>query len=261
MDILAYIIIFNLIGSIISLSGGILLLFYKEVAFKFSHYIVSFAAGTLLGAVFFDLLPEAVHEAEELGVESGSIFTYVLGGVMFFFILERLIHWFHHHGHAEHAVKGKPVIPLLIIGDTIHNFIDGMAIAATFLVSIPAGIVTTLAVGAHEIPQEIGDFGIMLKHKLSWKKILSVNVLSAVASFVGAFIAFYYGMAVEGISIVFISIAAGLFLYIALSDLIPEIHHDTKKSPTFWETAWLFTGVAGVWLLLYFISEVLHITH
>ncbi|MDO8269357.1 MAG: ZIP family metal transporter [Candidatus Levybacteria bacterium] len=261
MNLLVLILFFNLLGSLVSLSGGILLLVRKNLAYRFSHFLASFAAGTLLGTVFFDLLPEAVHEAEDVGHGLEVVFVYTLGGILFFFLLERFLHWFHHHGYEEHLIKGKPIIPLLIIGDTIHNFIDGIAITATFLVSIPAGIVTTLAVGAHEIPQEIGDFGIMLKHNLSWKKILSVNVLSAGASFVGVFLAYYYGVKVEGLSVIFISIAAGFFLYIALSDLIPEIHHENRKGLAFWETICLFLGVVSIYFALFFIREVLQIGH
>lgn len=261
MSILLYILLFNLLGSIISLCGGLFLLLRKDIAYRFSHYLAAFAAGTLLGAVFFDLLPEVLHESEELGVEHSGILIYTLLGVLFFFLLERLLHWFHHHGHEEHLIKGKPVIPLLIIGDTIHNFIDGVAIASTFLVSIPLGIVTTFAVAAHEIPQEIGDFGVMLKHKLSPKRIISINVLSALASFVGVLLAYYFGTTIEGTSIIFIAVAAGFFLYIALSDLIPEIHHENKKGLALWETISLLTGAAAIYFALYFVENILGLAH
>lgn len=261
MNILFYILLFNLIGSVISLVGGIILLSNRNIAYKFSHYLASFAAGALLGTAFFDLLPEAILESEELGMGSESIFAFTLGGILFFFILERLLHWFHHHGYEDHIIQGKPVIPLLIVGDTIHNIIDGMAIAATFLVSIPLGIVTTFAVGAHEIPQEIGDFGVMLKHKFSRKKIIFINIFSSLASFAGALITYYFGTKIEGISVILISISAGLFLYIALSDIIPEIHHENKKGLAIRETVSLLSGVIIVYIALYFISDVLKISH
>lgn len=261
MNILLYILLFNLLGSVISLLGGIVLLLKREFAHKYAHYLASFAAGSLLGTVFFDLLPEALHEAELNNIAESNVFIYVLVGVLFFFLLERFLHWFHHHGYDEHQLKGKPVVPLLIIGDTIHNFIDGIAIAATFLVSIPAGIITTIAVGAHEIPQEIGDFGIMLRHGFSRKKVLLVNSLSAAASFIGVLLAYYYGTKIEGISVIFISFAAGLFLYVALSDLIPEIHHENKKGLALWETIWLFSGVLTIYLTLFILSDVLKVGH
>lgn len=261
MNVLLYILFFNLVGSVISLIGGMALLLKKEFAHKYSHYLASFAAGSLLGTVFFDLLPESLHEAKSSNVSEPTVFLYILSGILFFFLLERFLHWFHHHGYDEHQIKGKPVVPLLIIGDTIHNFIDGIAIAATFLVSIPAGIITTIAVGAHEIPQEIGDFGIMLRHGFSRKKVLLVNSLSAVASFAGVLLAYYYGTKIEGISTIFISFAAGLFLYVALSDLIPEIHHENKKGLALWETVWLFAGVFTIYLALFILSDILKIGH
>src|SRR3989344_3951971 len=153
MSILAYIILFTFLGSLGALVGGLILISNKNFALKVSHFLASFAAGTLLGAAFLDLLPEAAHEAEELGI---NIFLWTLIGILFFFFLERIIHWFHHHeSKHQHEHEVKSTLPLIIIGDTVHNFIDGIIIAATFLVSIPLGIVTTLAVAAHEIPQEI----------------------------------------------------------------------------------------------------------
>jgi len=261
MDLLITILFFNLIGSLISLVGGIILLTRKNITYKFSHFLSSFAAGTLLGAVFFDLLPEAVHLSEELSIGHEVVFLFTLFGILFFFLLERMLHWFHHHGHEEHLLKGKPIIPLLIIGDTIHNFIDGVAIAATFMVSVPLGIITTFAVGAHEIPQEIGDFGIMLKHKIARKKILFYNLLSALASVIGVILAFNFGSKIEGLSVVIISISAGFFLYIALSDLIPEIHHENKKGLAFYETLCLLLGVAVIYFALFIIREVLQVSH
>ncbi len=259
MSLLAYILIFNFLGSIVSLLGGIALLLKKEFAYKASHFLSSFAAGTLLGTVFFDLLPEALKESEAHNLQ-GLVFFYTLAGILFFFLLERFLHWFHHHGFDDHEIKGKPVLPLIIIGDSIHNFIDGVAIAATFGISIPLGIITTFAVGAHEIPQEIGDFGVMLKNGLSRKKVLTINIVSALISFLGAVLAFYFGGKAESLSLIFISITAGLFLYIALSDLIPEIHHENKKGWAFGETVSLLFGVVIVYLALFIIREVLRLS-
>lgn len=261
MNLLSYILIFNVLGSIISLLGGIILLSNKSLALKASHYLSSFAAGALLGAVFFDLLPEAVEHAEELGAEVATVFLYVLVGILSFFLLERALHWFHHHGSDDHVLKGKPVVPLLIVGDTIHNFIDGVAIAATFAVSIPLGIVTTFAVGAHEIPQEVGDFGVMLKHGMSRLKIILVNILSAGASIVGALLAFYLGSLVEGLAVIMLSITAGFFLYISLSDLIPEIHHENRRGLAVLETLSLLLGAGAIYGAMYFIHEILHLAH
>ncbi len=261
MNLLAYILIFNLIGSIISLTGGFILLSRPKFFAKISHYITAFAAGALLATALFDLLPEAIEEGEHVGIAMGTVFLYVLFGIIFFFLLERLLHWFHHHGMEEHTIQGKPIVPLLIIGDTIHNFIDGIAIAATFTISIPLGIVTTFAVGAHEIPQEIGDFGVMLNHGVKRVKVLLINILSALASFVGALSAFYFGGQIEGLAAFFLAVSAGFFLYIAMSDLIPEIHHQNKKRFALAETVSLLFGIGTIYYALYFISNVLHIGH
>ena len=250
MEVLVYILLFNLFGSVISLFGGVLLLLNRNFSHSVSHYLSSFAAGTLLGAAFFDLLPEALGEGEHAGIKIITIFSWTLTGILFFFLIERFLHWFHHHGYEDHEATGKPTIPLIVIGDTIHNFIDGIAIAATFMLSIPLGIVTTFAVAAHEIPQEIGDFGIMLKNGLSRKKILTVNIGSALASFIGAVLAFYFIEQVEGLTAIFLSLTAGFFLYIALSDLIPEIHHENKKGLALWETTCLLAGVIVMYLAI-----------
>lgn len=260
MSLLVYILVFNLIGSVVSLLGGVLLLLKKKNIYKTSHYLSSFAAGTLLGTVFFDLLPEAIEDAEKIDNGLATVLFFVLFGILSFFILERVLHWFHHHGFEEHEIKGKPIIPLITIGDTIHNFVDGITIAATFTVSIPLGIITTLAVGAHEIPQEIGDFGVMLRHGLSRAKVLLLNILSAMASFLGAILAYYFGSHIEGLSMIFISAASGFFLYIALSDLIPEIHHENKKGLAIYETLCLFGGVIVIYFALFFIREILHVS-
>lgn len=251
MSILTYILLFNLIGSIVSLSGGMLLFLIKKSRIhKTSHLLSSFAAGTLLGTAFFDLFPEALEEAERQNIASTTVFMWVLGGILFFFLLERLIHYFHHHEYSKTEIEGKPIVPLIIIGDTLHNFIDGIAIAATFLISVPLGIVTAFAVGAHEIPQEIGDFGILLKSGLKKRKILAVNLLSALASFAGALLMFFLGEAIEGLSIIFLALSAGLFLYIALSDIIPEIHKENKKGWAMQEILFLLAGVVVVYIAI-----------
>lgn len=249
--------VFNLIGSVISLCGGIILLLNKKFAHNASHYLSSFAAGTLLGAAFFDLLPEALEESEHIGITSLQLFVWVLVGALFFFLVERFLHWSHHHGYEDHEIQGKPTVPLVVIGDTIHNFIDGVAIAATFTLSIPLGIVTTFAVGAHEIPQEIGDFGIMLKKGIGRKKIILINILSALASFVGALLAFYFAEQVEGLTAILLAITAGFFLYIALSDLVPEIHHENKKGLALWETIFLIGGVVVIYFAIAFLEQTL----
>lgn len=260
LPILTYIVFFTLLGSVFSLIGGILLLFKEKFVVKFSHFLAAFAAGTLLGTVFFDLLPEAAHEAEHLAEEGlfpeeFNIFIFVLIGILMFFLLERFIHWFHHHQHEYVDEKIKPTIPLIVAGDTVHNFIDGVVIAATFMVSIPLGIVTTLSVAAHEIPQEIGDFGILLHKGLKRKKIILVNIFSALAAVLGALLAFSLGERIEFSLPILLALTSGFFIYIAASDLIPEIHHENRRGFAFIETALMFSGVATIWIFLKLLGE------
>jgi len=214
---------------------------------KISHLLASFAAGSLLGATFFDLLPEAAHGSQDSNTD---IFLWTLVGFLFFFLLERFLHWFHHHdGHHGHmAEDAKPIIPLIVVGDSIHNFIDGVAIATTFLISVPLGIVTTLAVAAHEIPQEIGDFALLLHKGVKKWNVLLINLFSAATSILGVLIVFTVGEKAEGILPILLSLTAGFFLYIAASDLIPEIHHENRKGFALFESLLLILGVLVIWL-------------
>ncbi len=253
MSTLEYILLFTFIGSIGSLIGGFILLSKEKLALKISHFLASFAAGTLLGTAFFDLLPEASHEAEHSGTD---IFLWTLAGIVIFFLIERFIHWFHHHEDFHgHEDEKKSTLPLIIISDTIHNFLDGIVIAATFLVSIPLGIATTFAVAAHEIPQEIGDFGLMLHKGLKKKKIILVNILSAAAAFAGAILTYLLGDMLEKYIAIFLAITAGFFIYIASSDLIPEIHHEKRKGFALIETGLLLLGIVLIWFAVGFFEH------
>lgn len=248
MNILIYILIFTFLGSILSLIGGILLLIKENLALKSSHYLSAFAAGTLLGTAFLDLLPEALEQVQEIGLEI-NIFLATLLGILVFFLLERFIDWFHHH-HEHQGQSSSPTVPLIVLGDSLHNFIDGMAIAATFLVSIPLGVVTALAVAAHEIPQEIGDFGILLHKGVSRSKVLWYNVFSALTALLGAMIVFWVGEVIKQYLPVLLSLTAGFFIYIAASDLIPEIHSEDRKDVALMETVLLIMGVLMIWLVM-----------
>lgn len=244
MGILAYIIFFSFLGSVVSLIGGILLLVKEKFALKISHFLTSFAAGTLLGTVFFDLLPEA--EEARAGTEV-NIFFWTLLGILIFFLLERFIH---HHGHGKNHDDKKSIVPLIVIGDSLHNFIDGVAMAATFLVSIPLGIVTSLAVAAHEIPQEIGDFGLMLDKGVSRKRVLLINFYSALAALAGAILTYLARDSITGLLPVILSLTSGFFIYIASANLIPEIHLQENQKRAFWETIMLMLGVLVVYLII-----------
>ncbi len=253
MPVLGYILFFTLLGSIGALTGGFILLSREKFALKVSHYLASFAAGVLLASAFFDLLPEALHEGEEMGI---NVFFWTLMGILLFFAIERFIHWFHHHEeYHEHEKEGQSTIPLIVIGDTVHNFVDGIVIAATFLVDIQLGIVTTLAVAAHEIPQEIADFGLMLHKGLSRMKVILVNIASASAAFLGALITYFLGSFLESYIPVAVALTAGFFIYIATSDLIPEIHYEKNRGAALAKTALLFLGLAVIWLSLSFLEH------
>lgn len=221
------IIIFSLLGGVISLAGGVVLLSKKSWADKLAKYATPFAAGALLAAVFLDLLNEGIETAD-----SYTVLLSALIGMIIFFLAERFLGWFHHH-HADKESHTDATASLVIVGDTLHNALDGVAIAASFLVSIPTGIITTIAVAAHEIPQEIGDFGLLLNKGMSRKKVLIVNVLSALATLVAALITFWLGSDTSLPIGVLLGLSAGFLLYIAASDIIPTIHNKTPKDKLF----------------------------
>jgi len=214
--------IFSLIGGVISLLGGVFLLQKSTRISTLLAVGTPFAAGALLAAVFLDLLPEGIKSSNPDNVLMAALF-----GMIGFFIFERATHWFHHH-HSEADNKRKN-IPLIIVGDTLHNALDGVVIASGFLVSVPTGIVTTIAVAAHEIPQEIADFGLLLSRGVSRKKVLLVNLLSALATVTAAIVVFTLG-GDEKIPVgILLGLSAGFLLYIAASDIIPSIHEHKPK--------------------------------
>ncbi len=225
MDILI-VLFWATIGSFFSLLGGIAMLRTKSVREKVIELALPFGAGALLAAAFLDLLPEAFELSE-----NDNLLTIALGGFLLFFVLERLLGWFHHHHHDDetHGVRDKTHTNLVIIGDTLHNLIDGIAIGAAFLVSIPTGIITAVAVAAHEIPQEIGDFGILLGKGMKASRVLLVNLLSSLATVVAALLVFVVGSENFLPLPTLLALAAGMFIYIAASDIIPDIHEKPHR--------------------------------
>lgn len=223
------VIVFSLIGGLFSLIGGALLLKNWNTAQKLAEYATPFAAGALLAAVFFDLLPEGIVESN-----SETVLSSALVGVLLFFFLERFLRWFHHHHeHKGLDAANESSKSLIIVGDVLHNALDGVAIASAFLVSVPAGIITTIAVAAHEIPQEIGDFGLLLSKGMSRKKVLLVNALSALATTVFAVITYALGDADMLPIGALLGLSAGFLLYIAMSDIIPSIHGKVRNDRIF----------------------------
>lgn len=221
------VIFYSLVGGVLSLIGGLLMLSRQRLAQVLADYATPFAAGALLSAVFMDLLKGGLEEASV-----STVLTSCLAGVVVFFYAERFLRWFHHH-HQHDNKQSDPAVSLIIIGDTVHNAMDGVAIAAAFLVSVPTGIVTTFAVAAHEIPQEIGDFGLLLAKGLSRTKVILVNIMSAVATTLMAVITFAVGSDNTLPVGALLGVSAGFLLYIALSDVIPTIHETAPKKKLF----------------------------
>lgn len=234
-----HIIFFSLVGGVFSLLAGALMLSRQRFADKLAKYATPFAAGALLAAVFMDLLKDGLE-----GSSADTVLLSALIGIILFFLAERFLHWFHHHHQHE---GHDPTTSLVIAGDTVHNALDGVAIAAAFLVSVPTGIVTTIAVAAHEIPQEIGDFGLLLSKGVSRLRVLLVNVFSALATLAAALLTFALGSE-EHLPIgVLIGLSAGFLLYIAASDIIPEIHERSRNDRLFdWQPLLLILGAVVV---------------
>lgn len=249
MSTIWQVIFFSLIGGIVSLVGGVILLSSESLAQKLAKYATPFAAGALLAAAFIDLLPEANHEGS---IDKALYAT--LGGILLFFLLERFIRWFHHHHEHDKAEKSDPKIPLIIFGDLVHNFIDGIAIAAGFLVDPITGIVVTLAVAAHEIPQEIGDFGLLLHKGMTRKYVLLVNLFSALVTTLAAVLFFVIGNSYTVPLDVVLGIVAGFFIYVAVSDIIPTIHEQEGKV---FAGPYTFLLLAGV-IIVGSLTTVLH---
>jgi zinc and cadmium transporter len=173
----------TLIGGLLSLSGGLLLLGRKETARNLAQYATPFAAGALLSAVFLDLLKDGIEKSS-----ADTVLMATLIGMLVFFIAERFLRWVHHH-HGNAEDRDDVTKPLIIAGDTLHNAMDGIAIAAAFLVSPATGLVTAIAVAAHEIPQEIGDFGLLLSKGMKRRQVILVNIFSSLATTLMALLA------------------------------------------------------------------------
>lgn len=214
-----YVIIFSLIGGLFSLIGALILFRNKDQASKVVQYATPFAAGVLLAAAFTGLLPEAIEQSND----ASGILLAAFVSFMLFFFLERFLQVFHHH-HEHEERKKKSSTALIVIGDTLHNALDGVAIGAAFLINAPTGIVAAFAVAFHEVPQEIGDFGLLLKNGVKKKKVIIINVVSALATTVTAVVIFGFGNGESEIVPYLLAITAGFFIYIAASDIIPEIH-------------------------------------
>ena len=231
-----------IIVSLISLIGIFTLTIKHERLKTILIYLISFSAGALFGDAFIHLLPELIKEQGLTIISALSI----LFGILIFFILEKFVHWQHcHMPVSSHHIH--PFAYMNLVGDSLHNFIDGLVIAASYLVSIPVGIATTSAVLLHEIPQEIGDFGVMLHGGLSKTRALLLNFLTALTAVIGVIIGLSLNNFVENIQLFILPIAIGGFIYIAGSDLIPELHKETDIKRSIIQ---IITFILGVLIML-----------
>lgn len=236
--------------SLISLVGVFLLSFKEAFLKKTLLYFVSFAVGALFANVFLHLLPETIEQAPDIH----KAFIYVLVGILISFFIEKFVHW--HHCHNLECHDYKPVGTLMLIGDGVHNLTDGILIASTFLVDPQLGIATTIAIILHEIPQEVGDFAVLLHSGWSRTQALLANFASALTAVVGAVLVLFLNEYVTGIEAVLLPITAGNFLYIAGSDLIPELHKESKLKNALLQFCAI---LAGILLMSVFISNHEHV--
>ncbi len=239
MTIYLYIYLGVLLVSLISLLGVFFLSFSPEFLKRITLFLVSLSAGALIGDSFLHLLPEAVEESQGGGLD---LWFWLIAGVIFFFVLEKIIHWRHCHIQtcAEHP---HHLGPMNIIGDAFHNFFDGLIIAGSFLVSIPLGIATLIAVIAHEIPQEIGDFGVLIYAGYTRKKAIFLNFITALTALLGATVAIIFSNSIANFTELIVPFTAGGFIYIATADLIPELKKETAPGKSLTQLLFIVLGI------------------
>jgi zinc and cadmium transporter len=241
MSVVIYTILSVVIVSLVSLVGVISLFINKKFISRILLLLVSLSAGTLFGGSFLHLLPEA---AEQSGF-SLNLSLSVLAGIVVFFVLEKLIHLHHHHG----SEKVKPVHDkhhigtMNLAGDALHNFLDGLVIAGSYLVSVPVGVATTVAVVFHEVPQELADFGVLLYSGYSKGKALMMNFFSAAVAIIGAIVGLVLGAKGPHFVQIVLPFAAGGFIYIAGSNLIPELHKHCKFRESLYHLIAMLLGI------------------
>ena len=230
--------------SVISLIGALSLVLSRGWVERTLFLIVAFAAGALLGDVFFHLVPEISESTTGFDTTASVA---ILAGVLTLFTLEKVLHWHHAHFPSEEVLH--PVAVTNLVGDGLHNFVDGAIVAGSFAVSTELGIATAIAVALHEIPQEVGDFGILLHAGLSPKRALALNFASAALALLGA-LAVLVLIPVEGIERVLVPFSAGAFIYIASTDLLPDLHKEPETGKSLVQLAALVGGIAAMAALL-----------
>ncbi|KPJ90502.1 MAG: zinc transporter [Gemmatimonas sp. SG8_17] len=231
----------GILMSVIALVGGVTALLTEDALKRAIVLLVAFAAGTLLGGAFFHMIPAAVERAPG----DVTVFVWMLAGFATFFALEQFLHW--HHCNRAPADCRKPLTYLILVGDALHNFLGGLAVAGTFLLDVRLGVAAWLAAAAHEIPQELGEFGVLIHGGWTKGKALLFNFISALTFLIGGLIAYFASFRVDVVFLV--PFAAGNFLYIAASDLVPEVNKHHKLSENL-RVFVAFVGGLGLLLLI-----------
>ena len=250
-SLILWIIVFTALGGVLSvLAAGAFLLLPESMRARMLSPMVSFAIGALLGAAFLAILP---HAFEVPGVDAHSVTLTVLCGILVFFLLEKMVIWRHCHTEDCEAhvpdmdkVRNAATGNLILIGDGIHNMVDGVLIAAAFLTDVHLGVVTSIAVIAHEIPQELGDFAVLLHSGFSRGKALVYNMLTSLTTVIGGVVAFYSLSLANRIVPYVLAVAASSFIYIAVADLIPGLHKRTELSATVQQIVLIALGVTVI---------------
>lgn len=240
---LAYIILSTFAIALFAFIGIFTLALKDKILNKILLILVSLSAGALMGGAFLHLIPESIEKAEETNYD---IFIFVLIGFLLFFVIEKVLHWRHCH-------KGKCDVHTFhymnLIGDTIHNFIDGLIISAGFIASIELGISTVIAIAAHEIPQEIGDFGVLIYGGFKKKKAIILNFCVALTIVFGGVVGYFISKNVEQAVVFLLPFAAGGFIYIGATDLIPEIKKETDTWKSMATMLVFICGLLIMWLV------------
>ena len=234
----------SLAGDITVFLSSTVLLAHKKTVAWLAKYATPFAAGALLAAAFLDFLHDGAEHYEPF-----TVMLAALAGLLFFFLLEGWLHWFHHHSlepfetKQTHNKKGEPIVVLVTTGNWLHNFIDGGAIAAAFLISVSAGLVTTLAVALHEIPREMADSGYLLRRGMDRIKVIGVHGMAIIVTAIGTLLFYQTARGNDTLLAWLIGSTAGFFIYVAASDIIPSINESREKSKLIdWQVALVIIG-------------------
>lgn len=237
---LALIVLATLAGGLVSVLLAATLAL--TVLRRYANLMLSFAVGALLTAAFIGMLPHAL----ESGLPAGKVGAWVLAGLLGFFLLEKSTLWRHSHDGDTHAGKLKTIVPMVVIGDALHNFVDGVAIAAAFMVDTHLGMATAAAILLHEIPQELGDFMVLLAAGLSRRRALTLNLLSGAATVAGGVLGYFMLADAQSMLPIVLALAAASFIYIAISDLVPHLQHQAGLRASALQVLLIATGGATV---------------